>query len=188
MQFIEFLKQLTLDKINVNMSNFDKYLNSKECELKVQSLQERNPDLDFSNIISEAKNNNIFAISLLRKDVLKQNISEEAFFKFTGFEKLPQTGNNRIVFGNSKAADFKIHDWYGTQKYIKQSGGAQDNQINDVVIFATEGLKRNKKIIVCIDGEAALIKARSKLNNSNKNLIICNTDQLMEYYNNGRFD
>ena len=187
MKYIEYLNKLILDKINLNMCSFNKYLESKDCEYKVNQLKIRNPDLDLSNIINDARSGNIYAICLLRKDVLKQNISENAFFEFTGFTKLPQTGSNRIVFGDSKAADFKINDWFGTQKYIKQYGGAQDNQINDTITFAKEGIKLGKKIIICIDGESAEHKVRSKIKES-LNLVICNTDRLMEYYHNGRFN
>lgn len=187
MSYIEFLNKSCIDRIKLNMQDINAYLDSNACAYKVNSLQQRNPDLDLSNIINDAKNGDKYAICLLRKDALKQNIAENAFFEYTGFTKLPQTGHNRVVFGNSKAADFKINDWFGTLKYIKQSGGAQDNQINDAVIFAEEGLKQNKKIIICIDGEKALSKARSKLKES-LNLVICDTDHLLEYYNNGRFN
>lgn len=95
MKYIEYLNKLILDKINLNMQSFNKYLESKDCKYKVNQLKIRNPDLDLSNIINDARNGNIYAICLLRKDVLKQNISENAFFEFTGFIKLPQTGNNR---------------------------------------------------------------------------------------------
>ena len=147
----------------------------------------KNSDLDVSKIKEDALNGNPYAIALLRKDPTRQNVSEKAFYEYTGLEKLPQSGSKSIRFGKSKAADFKINDWYGTQKYIKEGGGVQDNQINDAVNFALEANKQNKKAIICVDGEYGTKSIKSKIKQTD-NCLIVSADELKEEMSNERFN
>ena len=77
---------------------------------------------------------------------MKEVLKELLLVSYCCFNKLPQVGSEAIRFNDSKAADFKIGEWYGTQKYLQQCGGAQDNQIADAVYFAKNGNKLGYKI------------------------------------------
>lgn len=187
MNYEEFLNNKRQEQNKKNLIEFNKYINSRDGKKKVANFLERNKDLNVQNILSDALNGNPYAIAILRKDPTKQNISENSFFEFTGLEKLPQSGPNRVVLGNSKAADFKVKGYYGTQKYIKESGGAQDNQINDAVLFVKECIKHNQKAIVCIDGDYGKSRINKLLTNSD-NCIILTADKLKEGLENGRFE
>jgi len=96
------------------------------------------------------------------KDPSKQNISE----KILGIQRLPVSGVNSIRFtpdgkltgvksigvSKSKSADFLFNGIYFTQKYTAESGGAQDNQYNDVVDFLVKD-SINYKVGAIVDGE-----------------------------------
>lgn len=181
-QFLEAKRnKLLQENTNHLLNNLDKY------ETKINNLCKKHPDLNFSNIKEMIKQKNPFAIALIRKDTIRQNITEKAFFEFTGLIRLPQTGKSSVRFNNSKAADFKIGNWFGTQKYIKESGGAQDNQINDAVYFAKQGISLNKKIIICIDGDYGKRKIRQVLKNNNA-VSITSADELKKDLLNGRYN
>lgn len=187
MNYEQFIEGRIIEQNKKNMDDFEKYLNSSAGKLKISNFIKKNSDLDIENIAQEALNGNPYAIAILRKDPTKQNVSENAFFDYVGIEKSPQSGPNRIVFGNSKAADFKLKGYYGTQKYIKDGGGAQDNQINDAVLFAEEGMKAGHKVMVCVDGAYGKMRINSLLTNS-ENCVIITADELKEGLANGRFE
>ena len=119
MNYEEFLQSKIEEQNKKNVEDFVIYLNSTAGKTKVKNFLQRNSDLLVQYIVQEAKNGNPYAIALLRKDPTKQNISEKSFFEFTGLKKMPQVGSDSVRFGNSKAADFKIGEFYGTQKYMK---------------------------------------------------------------------
>lgn len=153
---------------------------------KISRLQSRNPDLNFDGIYQDAINGNDYAIALLRKDSKKQNITENCFFEYTGLKKAPASGKNAVRFNDSKSADFVIGDYYGTQKYIQDCGGAQDNQVNDAVYFANEAAKLGKKSIICIDGEyGKKAIARKKIP---QGCIVLTADELKQGIIDGRFN
>lgn len=193
MDFETFLKKEILEQLENNSKELISYIDTPDGKKKINSLKSKNPDLDFSNLKEEILKGNSYAIALIRKDPIKQNISEKAFFKYTGIEKLPQSGNNAIRIGNSKAADFKIGEWLGSQKYIQEAGGSQDNQIMDLILFATNCLKKNKKTIICVDGEYGKRKIAEKFNfikekyKNYSDCIITYADELKEGIENGRF-
>ena len=187
MKYEEFLQLKIEEQNKKNIEDFIMYLNSSAGKTKVKNFLQRNSDLPVQNIVQDAKNGNPYAIALLRKDPTKQNISEKTFFEFTGLKKMPQVGSDSVRFGNSKAADFKIGEWYGTQKYIKEAGGAQDNQVYDAAHFAIEANKLGKKALVCIDGDYGKTTIKQYLTN-NENCIILSADELKEGIDNGRFD
>ena len=187
MNYEEFLQLKVKEQNKKNIESFTKYLNSTEAKTKINNFLKKNSDLPVQNIVQDAINGNPYAIALLRKDPTKQNISEKSFFEFTGLKKLPQTGSDSVRFGNSKAADFKIGQWYGTQKYIKNAGGAQDNQVYDAAHFAIEANKNGKKALICIDGDYGKTAIKQYLTN-NENCIILSADELKEGIDDGRFD
>lgn len=186
MNYEEFIKFKTQEYNRKNLEEFATYINSSAGKLKVKNFIEKNSDLNIQNILQDALSGNPYAIAILRKNPTRQNISENAFFEYTGIQKLPQVGSEAIRFNDSKAADFKIGEWYGTQKYLQQCGGAQDNQIADAVYFAKNGNKLGYKIIVCIDGQYGK-SAIKKYLTENENCCIITADKLLEEINNGRF-
>ena len=178
MTYEELLRFNTNKKIEENKKEFKKYLETSAGIKKINNCLESNKDLEgIENVKQDALNGNPYAIALLRKNPKRQNVSEKTFFEFTNLEKLPQTGVNSIRIGNSKAADFKIGEYLGTQKYIKEAGGAQDNQLNDAIFFAKECDVINQKCIICIDGKYGKDKIRKMLKD-NSNIIITNADEL----------
>ena len=112
--------------------------------------------------IEEGILNNIIIASKFCKDPGKQNISEKLAAEVLGLNKLPASGKNCIRFndsgeivsnsvGSTKSADFKINDYYVTQKYTNEEGGAQDNQRNDVIDFLKKGSLKHK-VAALVDG------------------------------------
>lgn len=113
MKFEDFLEQEINNFKKDNLKNLKSFLDSSAGKTKIENFKKRNADLDVENIYNDALNGNQYAIAILKKDPKKQNVTEKAFFNFTDLEKLPQ-GYNGIRFGGSKAADFKIGEYYGT--------------------------------------------------------------------------
>lgn len=185
----EKLLRINIDKrIEENKKEFKKYLESSAGIKKINNCLNNNKDLEgIENIKQDALNGNPYAIALLRKNPKRQNVSENTFFEFTKLDKLPQTCVNSIRIGNSKAADFKIGKYLGTQKYIEEAGGAQDNQLNDAILFAKECNVINQKCIICIDGKYGKDKIRKMLK-GDSNIIITNADELKKDINSGRYN
>lgn len=187
MGYEEFLRQKIEQQTKANMAEFDSYVRSSAGQLKIKNLIENNAHLNLNNLTRDALAHNPYAVALIQKNPGRQNVSEKAFFEFTGATKLPQSGGDAIRFGASKAADFKVGEYYGTQKYIKESGGAQDNQINDAITFANSARAAGKKVIVCIDGgEYAKSKISQRLT-CDDNMIIMSADELKAGIDSGRF-
>lgn len=142
------------------------------------------------DIVEQIKSNDIVA-SMFCKDPSKQNISEKMVEKILGVPKLPANGANSIRFtpngeltgvksiGVSKSADFLFNGIYFTQKYTAESGGAQDNQYNDVVDFLVKG-SINHKVGAMVDGEY-WDKKRDALREhfkDNPNVVVVSVDDL----------
>lgn len=100
--------------------------------------------------------------SFFAKDPSKQNISEKLAIEVLKVEKLPSQGKNCIRFnnngdivstakGNTKSADFMLDEYYATQKFTIEAGGAQDNQKHDVIEFLRCGSIKNK-VAAVVDG------------------------------------
>lgn len=178
MTYEELLQQKKAEVVERNKQEFKDYILSSSGQKKVANLVQKFPELNGREIVNRAIQGDTVCYALLTKDPTRQNYSENTFFEYTGLERLPQTGPNAIRFGKtSKAADFKVKDWYGTQKYINNGGGAQDNQLNDAVAFANDALKNNKKVILVIDGEYGRSKI-TKLISQNENCKIYTADEL----------
>ena len=184
MNYEETLQLNTLNQLKTN--NDDLIQNLDNYNDKIKSLLKQNHDLNLCDIKEQIKQGNPFAIALLRKSPTKQNISETTFFEYTGLKKLPASGKKAIRFDGSKSADFKIGSWFGTQKYIKDSGGAQDNQLLEAAEFAKKGNKLGYKIIVCVDGSYGKKRIKNLLT-ENANCVIVTADKLKDAIANGRF-
>lgn len=162
--------------------DFTAYIENMKKEARLSNIKELREQIDkdwvkekiknhveaFNGIISyeEVKEgilNNIIIASKFCKDPSKQNISEKAAIELLKVEKLPQSGAKSIRFndkgdivhtatGNTKSADFMLGEYYATQKYTSEAGGAQDNQRNDVIDFLKRGSIKNK-VAAVVDGK-----------------------------------
>lgn len=108
-----------------------------------------------------------------------------------GYTKLPQNGKNAIRFddegnitnicnGNTKAADFKHEDYYITQKYTADLGGAQTSQKNEVIDFLKRGSLQNK-VMAIVDGkfwEEGEKESLKELFRNNSNVTITSISEL----------
>lgn len=134
----------------------------------------------------------------LVKDPKKQNIFENEFFKFVNsgrkqftVKRLPQTGKKAIVFDGCKAIDFKIEgtNIIGTQKYTKGVGGAQDNQLHDV-INSLNYAKNNPQynFIAVLNGDYYTSERMESLRMSYSgypNIRITNADDFKDFLDSG---
>ena len=189
MKYEDFLKQKIEQQTEANMAEFDDYVESPAGQLKIKNLVNNNAhlNLDTNTLTKDATAHDPYAVALIQKNPRRQNISEKAFFEFTGVTKLPQNGSGAVRFGDSKAADFKVGDYYGTQKYIKDTGGSQDNQISDAIAFANSARAAGEKAIICIDGgEYAKNRISQRLTNDD-DTIIMSADELKAGIDSGRF-
>lgn len=142
--------------------------------------------------IKEAILNNVIVASKFCKDPGKQNISEKLAEKVLGIPKQSAQGKNCIRFndngdivwqsaGNTKSADFIWNGYYATQKYTQGSGGAQDNQRNDVIDFLKRGSIKYK-VAAIVDGDywdkwRPILEEEFK---NNPNVIITSVTEITE--------
>lgn len=161
--------------------NFIKYVEEEKRKMRMKNIEEIRKDIDkswvkekiekhviaFNGLITEKEVreeilNSMVVASKFCKDPSKQNISENLAAKVLGINKLPSQGKNCIRFndngdivssstGNTKSADFMYKDYYATQKYTSEKGGAQDNQRNDVIDFLKRGSQKYK-VAAIVDG------------------------------------
>lgn len=85
-----------------------------------------------------------------------------------------------MTLGSTKSADYKIKDYYVTQKYTQDKGGAQDSQKNDAINFLRYG-SINHKVMAIADGNYWDNNEREGLKelfHNNKNVIITSIDEL----------
>lgn len=193
---MKFIEQVEEAKKLQRRLNIDEIRNSlDECWVKTKvnnHVEKFNGLFTHEEIIEQIKTNDIVA-SMFCKDPSKQNISEKMAEKILGVPKLPANGANSIRFtpdgkltgvksiGVSKSADFLFNGIYFTQKYTAESGGAQDNQYNDVVDFLVKG-SINYKVGAIVDGEY-WDKKRDALREhfkDNPNVVVVSVDDLIK--------
>lgn len=203
MHFIEKIKQKQREK---NIKIIREELDSKWVVEKIQNHLERNPYLNLSvkDIQNSILNNNLIA-SFFIKDPGKQNISENSILGLiedikeisnllkASDLKLHYVINNKyIVFDSenlkpknitNKSLDFsftyKNIKFIGTQKYTSGTGGAQDNQYNDVQSFLNNSLYIENYIpVALVDGNYYTSEKINVLKSINPNAIVCGIDNL----------
>ena len=146
-----------------NIEEVRKELNSSWVQTKIKNHIEAFDGLITEEEIKEGILTNVIIASKFCKDPSKQNISERLASEILGLDKLPSQGKNCIRFddngnivylssGNTKSADFIYNGYYTTQKYTVNSGGAQDNQRNDVIDFLKRGSIKHK-VAAIVDGD-----------------------------------
>ena len=189
------IKMLPLER-KKELSEVRANLNSSQLKIKIENYIQRFDGIfTYDEIISQIETNDLVA-SFFIKNPLMQTFCEKECAKWIGVEKLPSKGKNCIRFNeegeivnqktvsSSKSADFLIEGIYFTQKYTgENTGGAQDNQFNDVVDFLTKG-SIHHKVGAIVDGaywedmgnKEKLIENFQK----NPNVIILSADDIKE--------
>ena len=164
-------------------NNKDVIKNPNNYQEKLLKYAERH-NLEY-NFLQQELLENIFLIKGIAKDPQKQNYQENVaknyivtnYPEFTNFEILPKKSKNQLesmylangqlvkeselsTTNHTKSIDFrwqyKEYFIYATHKYIKESGGGQDNQFEDVKKFLEHARQntKNKYLFVAIcDGE-----------------------------------
>ena len=192
MLFKDLVEKKKIEQRQNNLKQVRTEINLSWMQTKIDNFYERQGKI-FSKekIIYEIMNNDIVA-ALFAKDPSKQNITEKLVTEILHISKLPSQGKNCIRFSetgeivntskpnHTKSADFQINNWYITQKYTKEEGGAQDNQYNDVIDFLTKG-SISHKVAALVDGDywdqkKPILKEYFKNNN---NVIICGVDEIL---------
>lgn len=172
------MKNKDLRKQNIKITQ--KSLSESWLKIKIKNFSEK-WGFSYKKVENEIKDNKIVAASFA-KDPSKQNFYQtQALFFLNSMEfveraeQLPSSGSNSIFIvdgkllkgseilekKNHKSIDFKItlknrRIIFASHKYTKESGGAQDNQRNDLInfVFEAEKYPNNDFIFALIaDGE-----------------------------------
>jgi hypothetical protein len=193
MKFIELVEKRKKEQRLNNIKELRQDINSEWVKTKINNHLERFSGIfTYEDIQNEILHSDIVA-SLFAKDPSKQNISEKMVEELLKIKKLPASGKNCIRFNqtgeivstsapsHTKSADFIVDDAYITQKYTMETGGAQDNQYDDVVSFLTYG-SQQYKVGALVDGLYWENGKRQELINyfkDNPNVVILSMDNLL---------
>lgn len=196
--FIDLLQKKIKEQVLINLQELLDNIDAPENEIKIvnflkEKAFEEPTEENINKIKGKIMDDKYFAL-LFIKSPIRQNLEEKLISEYIGLPKLPARGKNCIRFNSNgdivhentshatKSADFKIGDWYITQKYTKDFGGAQDNQYKDIVDFIRYGTKKHK-IIALVDENYWYNKNKDRLKNDfidNPNLIVLSADELKE--------
>ena len=189
--FEEIVKEREKELRLKNILEVRQNINHADYQLKVINFSEKT-GFSVEDIVNKIMTDDMF-VFFFAKDPKKQNFTEKLVAELLKVEKLPASGKNCIRFnqdgdivatnnGNvSKSADFYINGVYYTQKYTYESGGAQDNQYNDVRDFLIKGSKKYK-VGAIVDG-AYWNNKRLQLQQmfkDNPNVVITTVDELLK--------
>ena len=189
--FKEIVKEREKELRLKNILEVRQNINHADYQLKVINFSEKT-GFSVEDIVNKIMTDDMF-VFFFAKDPKKQNFTEKLVAELLKVEKLPASGKNCIRFnqdgdivatnnGNvSKSADFYINGVYYTQKYTYESGGAQDNQYNDVRDFLIKGSKKYK-VGAIVDG-AYWNNKRLQLQQmfkDNPNVVITTVDELLK--------
>lgn len=194
-----FAKLVESEKKNMRKQNLAivrEEIEQSWVQTKIQNFVGRWDDtFTVEDIIEQIKTNDLIA-AMFCKDPGRQNISEKLCAKYLGWKTLPQSGKNAVRFntegeivatktmGGGKCADFLVNGYYITQKYTgENTGGAQDNQMDDVITFLLNASKHNK-CGACVDGwyweENGHKELLINMFRDNPNVIIFSADEVKE--------
>lgn len=193
----------------INKKNLLKNIKKRKYQEKIKKYAEKfNYEV---NYLEQILLEDDFLINSISKDPTKQNFQEKIAKEFLekniegikNFEILPKNGEKSKYLANgvlltkeelttdnhTKSIDFyweyKDYKFYATHKYTKESGGAQDNQYDDVKKFLSHAKQYTKKgvffIAICNGNyykkiiKASGISKLEYLRNSVKdtNCIVC---------------
>jgi len=175
----------------------EKKLDSKEYRTKIEKWC-RKFGFDFNKVLEKAKNDYLFR-AFFAKDPKKQNIYEKVLVKYisslkfvSDFKKLSSGGKNALYIDRgvirkgsdyphskpAKSVDFSLNiknkkgeviNFYAFHKYIEESGGAQDNQFNEIkkcIEIGRNGSQEAKRRVIFIcDGAYFTNKKIKELKN-----------------------
>ena len=160
----------------------------KDLNDKINNFLERwDYYFTFEKVKNEILNNDTVA-AMFSKNPARQNISENLCSSYLNWNRLSQRGKRAIRFdtdgnivtiktlGGGKCADYFVKNRYITQKYTGENkGGAQDNQMDDVITFLINASKKHK-CGACVDGwyweEAGNKEKLKRMFADNPNVII----------------
>lgn len=171
--------------------------NDKDIQNKIKNFIIRFDNIfSYDDIVNKILTDDIVA-ACFAKDPVKQNISEKLCSDYIKVPLAPQSGKNCIRFndkgdivalkkdGGCKSVDFILPEGiYATQKYTgNYSGGAQDNQFNDVILFLQNGSIKHK-VAAIVDGwyweENGKKNELIELFKENNNVFIFSADDYKE--------
>lgn len=190
-----------------NVDELLENLNSHDLNIKIQNFAKKY-GISYEVVENKIRNDSLFALQF-SKDPTKQSIHQEiaAFFIYnlplvSDFEVLPPSGNNAYYIFNGvitrganirntkkgKSIDFKWCytfknkklQFYATHKYTELTGGAQDNQFEDVCHFLNSSrclIDYNVFLFSITDGEYYLGR-ETKISNR----VISKINYLNEQY------
>lgn len=193
MNFVEYVELKKKERRKQNIKELREQISEPWVSKKINNhLLKFDGMFTKEEVIKQIEENDLLA-SFFCKDPSKQNISENLVAELLEIDKLPAGGPNSIRFNeqgdispssipsNTKSADFLIDGCYYTQKYTMESGGAQDNQYNDVIDFLVKGSKKHK-VGAIVDGlywtsKKEILKNHFK---NNPNIVILSMDELVK--------
>lgn len=194
MDFIKFVEEKKKEARKKNIEEVRKDIDLSWVKEKIiNHIKAFDGLFSYEDVYNGILTNDIIA-SKFCKDPSRQNISEKLAGEVLGLKKLPAAGKNCIRFSDtgeivhianpnhhSKSADFLFQDYYATQKYTDGTGGAQDNQRNDVIDFLKKGSLKHK-VAAIVDGEywnkyRPILKEEFK---NNPNVLITSITEITE--------
>ena len=210
-------EEIKKQKIKENLDYFKQNFRNKDFQLKILKHCIKF-EIPKDEIIKRIEEGDLITISLFSKDPSKQNFYEKTAAEFISninevhnFKNLPGSGKNTIFIVDDeigpskikKQTEFEIKSidfsWefatnniacYAFHKYIKENGGAQDNQFNDVLscIKAAKSKTKNSnhKVLFICDGEYFIDKKMNILKKEieNNNHVVLRIEEVENYLNN----
>lgn len=203
------------EQIKENLLECEKKLDSKAYRIKIEKWCCKF-GFDFNEVFEKAKKDYLFR-AFFAKDPKKQNIYEKSLAKYinslefvSDFKKLNSGGKNALYIDRgvirkgseyphdkpAKSVDFywnikdkkgEITNFYAYHKYIEESGGAQDNQFNEIkkcIEIGRNGSQEvNRRVIFVCDGAYFNDKKIKALKNliSTWNCIVLRSSKLLNY-------
>lgn len=203
------------EQIKENLLECEKKLDNKAYRIKIKKWC-RKFGFDFNEVFEKAKHDYLFR-AFFAKDPKKQNIYETSLAKYinslefvSDFKKLSSGGKNALYIDRgvirkgseyphdkpAKSVDFywnikdkkgETTNFYAYHKYIEESGGAQDNQFNEIkkcIEIGRDGNQEvNRRVIFVCDGAYFTDKKIKALKNliSTWNCIVLRSSELLNY-------
>lgn len=192
-----------------NKARIQQEINSPATLLKIKNWAEKF-GYEIEVVKQKILTDEMFATFFI-KDPAKQNIYEKTavdyltpYFQGGAFRKVSPAGTNalfldeegRITIERSiectKSIDFQGFKnnkfYYITHKYTKESGGAQDNQLNDVKHFLSNAMKSDNSLgylVAILDGPYYKNKFEELRRVYNKeNILIVTIEEFATYIEN----
>lgn len=205
-------EKIKKEQLKKNFDFFNKNYRNDDFQLKIDKYCEKF-DISKKDVLNKIASGDKITISIFVKDPAKQNFYEKTAANYIkkldnvyNFKNLANSGKNAIfifqdtIRKNNFKIDYKTKtvdfmwktypnnvQYYAYHKYIREKGGAQDNQFNDVLcsIKSTKNPNSNSKhkVLFICDGhyfnKKKLNELREKI--QNKNHKVLKIEELKEY-------